>query len=173
MTKLSVLCGLILMMSLSVHVAAQMLGGDPNFPLLNEIRWDMRTDEIKSLCESRKTLLGTSDSTLTFQVRFFETSTRVKVQFNRASQLPRMVEITFEEATTAIHDTLVNYFTRKIGKPPLLTTKEKSAIIFTIKMEIASWRGVNEIISVMTMMRGSEILGVNLLISRATAVPKT
>jgi hypothetical protein len=172
MTKLSVLCGLTLMMSFSVHVAAQMLGRDPSFPLLNEIRWDMKTDEIKSLCENRKTSLGTSDSTLTFQARFFETSTRVKVQFDRVSQLPQMVEIVFQEATAAIHDTLVNHFARKIGKPPLVTTKEKSAIIFTIKMEIASWRGKDETISVITMMQGSEILGVNLLISKATGVAK-
>ena len=133
----------------------------------------MKADEIKDLCENRKTLLRTTDSTLVFQARFFEASTRAKVQFDRTSQLPQMVDVAFEEATTAIRDTLINHFTRKIGKPPLVTTKEKSMIIFTIKMEVASWRSGNEMINVMTMMRGSEILGVNMLISRATATPKT
>jgi hypothetical protein len=160
-------------MSFSAHVAAQMLGGDPNFPVLNEVRWNMKADEIKSLCENRKIQIRTMDSTLIFQARFFEASSRAKIQFDRTSQLPQMVEIAFEEATAAIHDTLINYFTRKIGKPPLVTTKEKNAIIFTIKMEVASWRGGNEMISVMTMMRGSEILGVNLIVSRATTAAKT
>ena len=173
MTRSSVLCGLLLMVFFSAHVAAQILGGDPNFPLLNEIRWDMKTNEIENLCESRKTPLRTSDSTLTFQAKIFETLTRAKIQFDRASRLPRMVEVAFQEATAATRDTLVNYFTRKTGKPPLVTTKEKSAIIFTIKIEVASWRGGDEMISVMTMMQGSEILGVNLLISKATAAPKT
>jgi hypothetical protein len=54
-----------------------------------------------------------------------------------------------------------------------VTIKEKSAIIFTIKLELASWRDGNEMISAMTMMRGSEILGVTLLVSRAIAAPKT
>jgi hypothetical protein len=172
MMRFAALCGLLSTMAFPIQIAAQVLGGDPNFPLLNEIRWDMKTVEIENLCESRKSPLRTSDSTLTFQARFFETSTRVKVQFDRASQLPQMVEIVFQEATAAIHDTLVNHFARKIGKPPLVTTKEKSAIIFTIKMEVASWRGKDEIISVMTMMQGSEILGVNLLISKATVAAK-
>jgi hypothetical protein len=149
-----------------------MLGGDPNFPVLNEIRWNMKADEITSLCEGRKIQLRTTDSTLVFQARFFEVSTRVKIQFDRTLQLLQLVEIGFEDATAAIHDTLIHYFTRKIGKPPFVTTKEKSAIIFTIKMEAASWRVGNEMISVMTMMRGSEILGVNLLISRAAAAAK-
>jgi hypothetical protein len=169
MIRFAVLCGLLSTMAFPIQVAAQVLGGDPNFPLLNEIRWDNKIDKIKRLCESRKIPLRITDSTLAFQTKFFEASTRTKVQFDRTSQFPQMLEIAFEEATSVIHDTLINYFTRKIGKPPLVTTKEKSAIIFTIKMELASWRVGDEVVNVMTMMQGSEILGVNLLISKATA----
>jgi hypothetical protein len=152
---------------------AQLLAGDSQFPLLNEIRWDMKADEIKRLCESRKAPARTTDSTLFFQTKFFDTSTRAKIQFDRTSQLPRMIDIGFEESTEAIRDTLINHFTRSTGKPPLVTTKEKSAIIFTIKMEISSWRSGKEMINVMTMMRGNTILAINMLITKATVAPKT
>lgn len=133
----------------------------------------MMAGQIKNLCESRGALLQITDSTLVFRARFFGTPIRAKVQLDRTSQLPRVVDVAFEEATAAIRDTLVSHFTRKTGKPPLVTIKEKSAIIFTIKLELASWRDGNEMISAMTMMRGSEILGVTLLVSRAIAAPKT
>ena len=173
MTRTKHLWVLISIICLPTGAPAQLLAGDSRFPLLNEIRWDMKADEIRSLCESRKALLRTTDSTLIFQANFFDASTKAKVQFDRTSQLPRMIDIGFEESTEAIRDTLINHFTKSTGKPPFMTTKEKSAIIFTIKMEVASWRSEKEMINVMTMKRGNTILAISMLITKVTTAPKT
>jgi hypothetical protein len=167
------LWALLSIISLPVGVHAQVLAGDSRFPLLNEIRWDMKAEEIKALCESRSALLRSADSMLVFQAKFFAVPTKAKVLIDRTSHLPRMVDVSFESPTEATRDTLIDHFTKSAGKPPFLTTKEKSALIFTIKMEVASWRNEKEMISVMTMMRGSTILAISMLISKATTMPKT
>lgn len=76
-----------------------------------------------------------------------------------------MVDIGFEESTEAIRDTLISRFTMTMGRKPLVTTKEKSVIVFTFKMELNSWKTDKETISVTTMARGSSLLSLSILIA--------
>jgi len=146
-------------------VLAQVLGGNPNFPVLNEIQWEMKASEIQSLCANRWKETSNTDSAMVYSASFFGTSARVKIQVDPNSKMPRMIDIAFEQPTSAMRDTLVSRFTQTTGKAPFITTKEKSAIIFTIKLEMAIWKTGNETVSVMTAMRGSSIVALSIILA--------
>jgi len=148
-----------------IPTASQLLGGDPDFPVLNEIRWEMNASEIQGLCKDRWKLTRSTDTTIAYSVSFFGSASRVKIQIDVKSRKPRLIDIGFEEATMAMRDTLVYHFTRMAGKPPVITTKEKSAIIFTIKLETAFWKTSNETTAVMTGLRGSSVIAVSLILT--------
>jgi hypothetical protein len=164
---------LLLVACLSTGTYAQLLNGDPQFPIVNKIRWDMKLDEFNDLCESQGMTPRSTDSTAVFQLKCFDVPARGKIQFDPATRMPQMIEIVFEESKELMKDTLRNYLTRITGKQPLVMVKEKSAIIFTIKMEAASWKVGNEVVNVMTMMKGGKILGLNMLITKAATRSKT
>ncbi len=162
------LCGIVSTMAFPVLAVAQILGGDQNFPVLNEIRWEMSASEIQSLCNSKWSATSSTDSTMVYNASFFGAATRTKIQFDHNSRKPRMIDIGFEQPTSAMRDTLVSYFTLTTGKPPVITTKEKSAIIFTIKFEIAAWKTGKETVGVMTAMRGTSIVGLSLVLTQSS-----
>jgi hypothetical protein len=153
-------------------VVAQVLGGDPSFPGVNEVRWDMGADEIQSLCNRRWSAISSTDSTIVYGSSFFGAEATTKIQFDVNSRKPRMIDIAFEEPTSVMRDTLVNHFTLAAGRAPLITTKEKSLLIFTIKFEMAIWRIGRETVSVWTTTRGSSILGLNLTLSEGNMARK-
>jgi hypothetical protein len=165
MMRLLSLCGLVSAMSFPVLAVAQMLGGDPNFPVLNEIRWEMSIGEVQNLCDSKWKATSSTDSTLVYNSSFFGADARTKIQFDAKSKKPRMIEIGFEHANGTMRDTLVSHFTLTTGRPPIITTKEKSAIIFTIKIEVAAWKAGKEAVGVMTAMRGSSVIALSLIIT--------
>jgi hypothetical protein len=152
-------------MSFPALAVAQMLAGDPNFPVLNEIRWEMSTSEVQNLCDSKWKATSSTDSTLVYNSSFFGAEARTKIQFDVKSKKPRIIDIGFEHANSTMRDTLVSHFTLTTGRPPIITTKEKSAIIFTIKMEVAAWKTGKETVGVMTAMRGSSVIALNLIIT--------
>lgn len=148
---------------------AQVLNGDSRFPQLCEIRWEMDATEIHEVCRNQWQLMGNTDSTVAYKASFFGVTTRIRFHLERKERKPSVIEVGFEQPTKAIRDTLVNHFTRTTGRAPLINTKEKSAIIFTVKAEFASWRMGKDLVSVISMMRGDAILGLNLLIKPANA----
>jgi hypothetical protein len=172
MIRLLSLCGLASTMFFPALAVAQMLGGDPSFPVLNEIRWDMSTSEIQNLCDSKWKATSSTDSTLVYNSSFFGTEARTKIQFDAKSKKPRMIDIGFEHANSTMRDTLVSHFTLTTGRPPIITTKEKSVIIFTIKMEVAAWKAGEETVGVMIAMRGSSVIALNLMITPTEAARK-
>ncbi len=172
MNRVYALYALMSTMFLPTLVVAQVLGGDPNFPVLNDIHWEMNSSEIQGLCKDRWKATRTTDSTLVYSASFFGNASRVKIQIDMKSKKPRMIDIGFEEATTAMRDTLVNYLTRITGKPPVITTKEKSAIIFTIKLAMAIWKTANETTAVMTGMRGSSVVALSLILTPTSLAQK-
>jgi hypothetical protein len=155
-----------------ILVVAQMLNRDPNFPVLNEIRWDMRTNEIESLCGNRWKETSSTDSSMVYSSSFFGAATKTVIQIDPKSKQPRMINICFEEATDAMRDTLLNYFTLITGKSPVITTKEKSAIVFTLKLEMALWKLAKETVGVMTAMRGSSIVALSLILTPMSLAQK-
>jgi hypothetical protein len=152
--------------------ASQGLVGDPSFPVLNEIRWEMSASQIQGLCKDKWKETSSTDSTVVYKSSFFGSASMVKIQFDMKSKKARMIDIGFEEATIAMRDTLVNHLTQIMGKPPVITTKEKSAIIFTIKLEMAFWKSGNETIAVMTGMRGSSVVAVSLILTPTSVTQK-
>jgi hypothetical protein len=172
MIRLLSLCGLATTMSFPMLAVAQMLGGDPGFPVLNEISWEMRTSEVQNLCDSKWKATISTDSTLVYNSSFFGADTRTKIQFDAKLKRPWMIEIGFEHANSTIRDTLVSHFTLTTGRQPVITTKEKSVIIFTMKMVVAAWRVGKETVGVMTAMRGSSVVALSLVITPADVPQK-
>ncbi|MCX6145352.1 MAG: hypothetical protein NTZ35_19270 [Ignavibacteriales bacterium] len=172
MIRLLGLCGLVSTTLFPIIVVAQMLGGDPNFPVLNEIRWEMRTSEIQSLCNNKWRETSSTDSTMVYNSSFFGASAKTMIQVDPKSKQPRMINIGFEQATSAMRDTLLNHFALITGKPPVITTKEKNAIIFTLKFEMALWKTGKETVGVMTAMRGSSIVALSLILTPLSLAQK-
>jgi len=172
MMRLLSLCGLAATMSFPVLAVAQMLGGDLSFPVLNEIRWQMSMGEIQSLCDGKWKATSGTDSTLVYNTSFFGAEARTKIQFDAKLKKPRIVEIGFEHANSTTRDTIISHFTLTTGRPPVITTKEKSAIIFTIRMIVAAWRTGGETVGVMTAMRGSSVVALSLMITPADRAEK-
>jgi hypothetical protein len=152
----------------TIPLQAQILAGDPRFSIVNEIQWDMNKENIKNLLEERHIQFRINDSMLVFQTRFFENSAGTKIQFEPGSQTPSTINIGFNDATQVMQDTLLKHFTTTTGKKPILTTKEKSALIFTVKMEVATWKISEDVVSIMTMRAGGSMLGLSVLISRSS-----
>jgi hypothetical protein len=172
MMRLLSLCGLTSTVSFPVLAVAQMLGGDPNFPVLNEIRWEMSTGEVQNLCDSKWKATSSTDSTLVYSSSFFGAEARTKIQFDAKLKKPRMIEIGFEHANSTMRDTIISHFTLTTGRPPVITTKEKSVIIFTIKIVVAAWKTDKETVGVMTAMRGSSVVALSLIITPADVAQK-
>lgn len=153
-------------MTLAVPAAkAQILAGDGQFEIVNQLQWGMTANEAREACATRAPILTSTDSTLIFKITPFGVEARAKIQFERSSQRMIGIDIAFVEPTIGIRDSLINHFVNTVGKKPLFTTKEKSFVIFTIKTETASWVNGKEGIHIFSMMRGNEVLGVTLLLS--------
>jgi hypothetical protein len=157
----------------SVPAQAQLLAGDSRFPIINEIRWETTRGDITKICEKQGLPIHTTDSTLVFQVKVFDKPTKTKIQFEPSTQTPFMVSVVFDESTEPMRDTLINHFTTTAGKKPVFTTKEKSAVIFTMKMELASWKIGGDLVSIMTMKGGGSMLGLSVLITQSSLERKS
>jgi hypothetical protein len=151
---------------------AQLLGGDPHFPVLNQMRWEMNIDEIREVCGNNWAIAGKNDSLLTYNAVFFSAASRVRIQIEPKSGQPRMISIGFEKPRGDLRDTLISHLTSRTGKAAMITIKEKSAIVFTVKMETASWRYGNDLVSVVAAMRGGELFGLTVLLRAATVGAK-
>lgn len=143
---------------------AQILSGDAHFEVVNQLQWQMTGDEVRDVCRKRGGILLDADSTVSFRITAFGCEARGKIQFEKSSHKMLAINLSFAETTKGIRDSLISYFTASLRRKPILTTKEKSVIIFTIKMETASWTNGKDGIHVISMLRGDEVLGVTLVL---------
>jgi hypothetical protein len=155
----------ITLMLFSIPVQAQLLAGDPQFPIINEIQWETNREGVTKICEKKGVAVHATDSTLVFQTEIFNTSAKAKIQFGSVTQTPIMVNVMFDESTEPMRDTLIHHFTITTGKKPVFTTKEKSAVIFTMKIELASWKIGADLVSVIATKGGDSMIGLSMLIS--------
>lgn len=162
--KLWRLFELFLALALATGARCQVLSGDTRFPVLNEIRWEMNTDEIRSLCESRQALSSATDSVIVFTALFFGTATTTEIQIDSGTKKPRLIHVKFKEATKAIRDTLYTHFSMTRGKPLGETATEKKALIFTLRIEVAKWKTDKEMIAMTTALRDGTIMDVGFLL---------
>ena len=149
---------------LPVLMQAQILDGDPRFPLVSQIRWDMNRTNIVSLCTAGKVSVGGNDSTVTFDTSVLGVPATAMVRLMKESDRPRQVEIRFKEWPESLPDSLVTHFTRATGRPPARVEKEKSVLLFTIRMEVAVWKTPREKINLIVAKRNGSTYDVYLSI---------
>jgi hypothetical protein len=147
---------------------AQLLHGDRAFPVLNELRWEMGMQDVQSLCQEGSVLEYSKDSLVILNVSFFGSSCRTEIQFDQDLKKIKRVQVKFKEATKALEDTLVQHFTALCGMAPYRTMKEKNLLIVTLRIQIAAWRLPTEIVSLVTGMKGDDIMDLSLMLAPPT-----
>jgi hypothetical protein len=162
MAQRQYLFALVTMIVTSSIAGAQILNRDPSFPVLNELRWEMRLNEARSLCEAHHVLEGSTDTTVIFGMSYFGFPAKAEIAFDRTLATMERIQVKFNDASNAIEDTLVNHFTRTSGNAPYRQTREKSVIIMTIKMEIAAWKLPTEIVNLITAKRNDTLFELRL-----------
>jgi hypothetical protein len=155
---------LALALVLSPPASAQMLRGDRNFPVLNELNWNMSMEEVQSICQKNSVLESAKDSLIVLAVSFFGCSTRTEIQFDKEHKTLKLVQAKFKEPTKAAADTLLQHLTAICGRPPYRTVKEKSLLIVTIRMQMAVWRSPTEIVNLVTATGGDSIFDLSLVL---------
>lgn len=166
---------LTLMVVFAEGVRAQMLHGDPGFPVLNELKWEMSMQEVQSVCRAHRVLESANDTSIVIALSFCGFSTRTEIRFDQGLRTIKLVQARFKEPTKAMEDTLLQHLTKTFGTAPFRTAKEKSVLIVTIRMQIAVWRLATEVVNLVTAMRGDSIFDVSLVLFRPTKQqdPKT
>lgn len=154
-----------LAIALSVTAQAQVLDGDQRFPVLNTIQWDMSRKDIHNLCAAHNIITAGNDSTLTFDSNFFSTPAKVVVRFTKNSRGPWTIEVKFLKRSEHLADTLSGYFTRKLKMAPAKANQEKSALLFTLRMEVSVWKTAKERITLLLAKRDGSVFDISLAVS--------
>lgn len=155
---------LAVMIVFAATAQAQMLRGDPSFPVLNELDWKMSMQEVQNLCQKRNVPESAKDSSIILAVSFFGFSTRTEIQFDKGLRTLKLVQAKFKEPTKAMEDTLLQHFTKICGMAPYRTVKEKSLLIVTVRMQMAVWRSPTELVNLVTATRGDSIFDLSLVL---------
>jgi hypothetical protein len=155
----------VLITTLPTILQAQVLNGDERFPVVNQIRWDMSKEGILKVCSANKVTVGGNDTIVSFEVRALDAKAKAYVRFKNKAERPWVIEVKFNELTEKIVDTLINHFTRTTGESPRRAAKEKSLLLFTMRMELAVWKTKLEHIRLMVGKQGKSIFDINLSIA--------
>ena len=153
-----------LAMALAPTVSAQMLRGDKDFPVLNQLNWKMSMQEAQDICRKQGVAASVKDSMVVLEVSFFGSSTRTEIQFDRDLQKIKRVQAKFRDATKALEDTLGQRLTAICGMAPYKTTKEKNLLIVTLRIQMAIWRSPTEIVSLVTGSKGEDLMDLSLVL---------
>jgi hypothetical protein len=156
------------MLGVATSARAQLLNGDANFPILNEIRWESKMNEVRSLCERRHAVESSTDSAIIISAPMLGFKVRTEMQFDQGSKTLKTVQAKFNEPTKTLVDSLTSHFTRIFGRAPIRTVKEKSVIIMTIRMEMAVWRSSAGLVNLVTATRGDAPFSASLLLHPPT-----
>lgn len=159
---------LALVMAAAVTAHAQMLRGDPAFPVLNELKWEMSMQEVQNFAAKQGVLERAKDSLVILNSSLFGSSTRTEIQFDQDLKKIKRVQAKFKDATKALEDSLVRHVTAICGGPPYRVTKEKNLLIVTLRIQMDIWRSPAEIVSLVTGWKGDEIMDLNLALSPPT-----
>jgi hypothetical protein len=168
MIRQQLVCGLLIMLGVATSARAQLLNGDPNFPILNEIRWESKTNEVRSLCERRHAAESSTDSVIIISAPMLGFDARTEMQFDHGSKTLKSIQVKFNEPTKTLVDSLTSHFTRIFGRAPIRTVKEKSVIIMTIRMEMAMWRSSAGLVNLVTATRGDAPFNTSLVLRPPT-----
>jgi hypothetical protein len=163
------ICGLIAILGLSTVAKGQLLNGDANFPIINELRWELTMSEVQSLCERHHVALTPTDSAIVITVPVLGFASRTELQFNGYSKTLKSVQAKFNDPTKLLADSITSYLTRTMGREPVRTVKEKSLLIITIRVEMALWNSSAGLVNLVTAMRGDSMIDASLVLFPPTA----
>jgi hypothetical protein len=158
------LCGLLAILSLATVTKGQMLNGDTNFPIINELRWELTMNEVRGLCERHHVAVTSTDSAIVITIPVLGFASRTELQFNQHPKTLKSVQAKFNEPTKLLVDSVTSYLTRTMGRGPLRTAKEKSLLIITIRMEMALWKSSMGLVNLVTAMRGESLFDASLVL---------
>ncbi len=161
------LCTSLVMVTV-MAIQAQVLNGDQRFPVLNQIQWGMNKEMVLSLCAANNVKVGGNDSTITFDADFFGIPSKAVVRFKDNAKRLQWLEVKFKEHPVHLPDTLASHFTRTLGGEPGRTEKEKSALLITLRMEIAVWKTTKGSVTLLVAKQNKSIFDVSLTIRPTT-----
>lgn len=156
--------GLIVTLVFVTVAEGQLLNGDANFPIVNELRWGSTMNEVQGLCERHHVVPSVTDSAIVIAVPALGFASHTELQFDQHSKTLKSLQVKFNEPTTLLADSISNYFTRTTGRGPVRTAKEKSLLIITIRMEMALWRSSTGLVNLVTAMRGGSLFDASLVL---------
>lgn len=106
-----------IILSTTTAVRCQVLNGGSQFPLLNEIQWGMDLDQVRGALEKQGRSVKVIDTVIVFSASAFGADATTKVWFEGHSRKLWLIETKFNEPTKAIRDSLIDYFSKILGKP--------------------------------------------------------
>lgn len=158
------ICSLIALLSIATVAKGQLLNGDKNFPVINELRWELTMNEVRGLCERHHVALTATDSAIVVNLPVLGFASRTELQFDQHLKTLKLVQAKFNEPTKALADSITSFLTRMLGRGPARTVKEKSLLIITIRMEMALWKSSTGIVNLVTAMRGESFFDASLVL---------
>ncbi len=169
MTPYHGICGLIAILTLTTTVKGQLLNGDTNFPVINELRWESNMGEVRALCERRHVAMTATDSAIIINAPVLGFASRTELQFTQHAKTLKLVQAKFNEPTKILADSITSHLSRMLGRGPVRTAKEKSLLIVTIRMEMAMWKSSTGLVNLVTAMRGESLFDASLVFFPPTA----
>jgi len=142
---------------------AQLLNGDEHFPIINELRWETSMSDARTLCEQHRVAIETKDSTIIVTIPVLGFASRTELQFTESLKSLKSVQAKFSDASGQLADSVTNYFTRTLRSLPVRTFKEKSLLIFTVRLEMALWKSPTGIVNLVTAKQGNSFLEASLV----------
>jgi len=164
MTRKQRACGLLLLLGVATTARAQLLNGDVNFPILNEIRWESKMNEVRTICERRHAAESSTDSAIVISVPMLGFKARTEMKFDQGLKTLKSVQVKYHDCTKILVDSLTSHFTRIFGRGPIRTVKEKSFIVITLRIEMAMWRSSMGLVSLVTAMRDDSLFDASLVL---------
>jgi len=164
MTRKQRACGLLLLLGVATTARAQLLNGDANFPILNEIRWESKMNEVRTICERRHAAESSTDSAIVISVPMLGFKARTEMKFDQGLKTLKSVQVKYNDCTKILVDSLTSHLTLMLKHAPFRTVKEKSVIIMTIRMEMATWRSSAGLVNLVTATRDNTLFDASLVL---------
>lgn len=165
--------GLLALMCIAATSRGQLLSGDENFPILNEIHWASTQNEVRDLCVRRHVEASQTDSAMVIRSPMVGFAARTELQFDQNLGTLKLVQVKFSKSTQTLVDSVTNHLARTIGRAPVRTVKEKSVLIMTLRMEIASWRLSTGLVNLVAAKRGDSLFDASLVLLPPTIQQKS
>ena len=158
---MKILSLIVMVTLLPVFAQSQLLSGDRSFPLLREVLWGMSKAEVMASCTSNKPGTAPSDSLIVFDASFFGAPAKVFMWLTGSTRRLGKIDVKFIEPGQSLQDTLTYHLTRITGASPMKIEKEKSVLLFTLRMEVAVWKAKTERIILTAAKKGKSVFDVH------------